>query len=308
MVEQAVKRFRRGKPAKPRDAVVRSLVPEERQVRLGWLREEECAARRRWSPQLGGVLQRERASFCACPPEGWQHPSDPTRDRLEFDMGSPEYGDEQPRHRVRLPGPVWLGRGPVTNRQYELFDAGHAREAEWQSASDRLDEHPVVNVSHHQAALFCRWLTGTGANGRYRLPTEVEWEFGCRAGRDGEGERYGVGDGRELTHADANFGYDEQRTTVVGTYAPNAWGLCDTHGNVWEWCADWYDKTWYQQRASAGGPPWPGDTGPPVGSFRVLRGGSWVSNDIRCRAAFRLHRTPEDRDDHIGFRVSWGGE
>ncbi|HBH50631.1 MAG TPA: hypothetical protein DDY91_01930 [Planctomycetaceae bacterium] len=308
LVQQTVRRAERGKSCTARDETVLSLLPEERLVKLGVLSAEALKARRQWSHQLAATMRQHRANYGACPPDGWRHPTDPTRAPLEFEMGSTEYSDEQPRHRVRLTAGFLMGRGPVTNRQFELFDRGHARIVNWQSVSDRLDEHPVVEVTHYQAELFCLWLTGGGRLGRFTLPTEVAWEYACRAGRDRLEDRYGVGNGRELTQEDANFEGTRGRTTRIDEYAPNAWGLCDLHGNVLEWCQDWYDPKWYAQRASNGPAPHPADGGPAVGSSRVVRGGSWYGGVIYCRSAYRSHYDPVSRDYYIGFRVCWRGE
>lgn len=181
-----------------------------------------------------------------------------------------------------MPGMVQISyeiaEAPVTNREYERFDPGHARCA----ASDQ-DDQPVVNVSWDDAVGYCKWLTEHDTEGRaYRLPTEVEWKYACRAGGKGE---YGMGrDGQEITIENLKdyAVYDANKTTPVGSRLPNAFGLYDMHGNVWEWCQDWYDAT--QQT-------------------RVLRGGSWTYHPGSLRVSCRYYDGPGSRIDDIGFRV-----
>jgi hypothetical protein len=256
--------------------------------------EQELGRRAR---EVGAVSEE----YLPCPRPGWRH-RDPQRDPLVFRMGAENERDNPPQwRRVK---PFHLQRGPVTVAQFGLFDRNY-RTLHAKGLSEYAPEPncPAIYVNWWDAWVYCRWL-GPG----FRLPTEVEWESACRAGRDQPGVRYGVGNGKELTPADANFGGGKGRTTAVGSYPPNDWGLYDTHGNVREWCGDWYDAAWLRRLKTSVEQPAGSDLGPPVGSFRVLRGGSWVNRDVYCRAAARVHRTPEGRDHGIGFRVSWGGE
>jgi formylglycine-generating enzyme required for sulfatase activity len=168
-------------------------------------------------------------------------------------------------------------------------------------------EHPVEQVSWEDANRFCRRLTErteAGHWGRmYRLPTEAEWEFACRAGT---GTIFHCGD--DLTSREANFnghypygrsarGPYLERTSPVGAFAPNAWGLHDMHGNVWEWCSDWFAEDFYAHS------PEQDPQGPDAGEKRVLRGGAWYYYGWFCRAAYRYRRRPEERLDSAGFRV-----
>jgi formylglycine-generating enzyme required for sulfatase activity len=140
----------------------------------------------------------------------------------------------------------------------------------------------------------------------YRLPSEAEWEYACRAGSASTAAfHYGP----TLTAAESNINSDPadhdppgpeplRRTCLVGQYAPNAFGLYDMHGNVWEWCLDWYDDTHYNERA-------PRDPrGPRSGLTRVIRGGSWGARWMHSRAARRHHCAPRDRIYGFGFRVA----
>jgi formylglycine-generating enzyme required for sulfatase activity len=130
----------------------------------------------------------------------------------------------------------------------------------------------------------------------YRLPTEAEWEYACRAGT-----RTAFASGEELTPEDGNFSTPDAeatQTTRVGSYRANLFGLYDLHGNVWEWCADWYRGSYYKSS-----PP-RDPAGPPAGEFRVLRGGSWRSQALTCRAAYRNALAPHHRDRYTGFRVA----
>jgi formylglycine-generating enzyme required for sulfatase activity len=157
---------------------------------------------------------------------------------------------------------------------------------------------PVESVSWEQAAEFCRRLSDLkeerDAGRRYRLPTEAEWEYACRAGT---ATAYSSGD--QLGPEHANFDSDDtlRRPRSCGTYEPNALGLYDMHGNVWEWCQDWYGENYY---ASS---PRTDPRGPEAGKTRVVRGGSWERKSAACRSAFRFNFVPQVRRSEIGFRV-----
>jgi formylglycine-generating enzyme required for sulfatase activity len=130
---------------------------------------------------------------------------------------------------------------------------------------------------------------------RARLPTEAQWEYACRAGTK---TRFCSGDAdaglADYTWYDANSG---KTTHPVGTKKPNAWGLFDCHGNVWEWCADWYGEDYYRKSL------WDDPTGPVTDAGRVLRGGSWRHSARACRSACRFINFPDYRYDYLGFRL-----
>jgi len=237
-----------------------------------------------------------------------------------FLMGSPEdeegrYEDEGPRHQVTITRPYWLGRGQVTQGQFRRvmgsnpshFSAsgGGAEEV----AGLDADALPVDRVTWNEAARFCQRLSSLHPGPAYRLPTEAEWEHACRAG-----SRVAFSCGAKLTSGLANFdgtrpygsrerGKYLKRTSPMGSYPPNAWGLFDMHGNVWEWCADWFDREYYAASPSAD------PEGPASGAEKVLRGGSYYYIGSSCRAAIRLDREPEARSNLDGFRVAlpWRG-
>jgi formylglycine-generating enzyme required for sulfatase activity len=214
---------------------------------------------------------------------------------LHFRMGSPpteaeRYADKE-LYETAVPRQFELACYPVTNQQYELFHPSHRERRDEYSSDDRC---PVVWVTWYDAWAFCHWLGPS-----YRLPSEKEWEFACRAGST---TPFHFGDA--LTSTQANFdGYYPyggapkgpylRRTTAVGSYPPNAWKLYDMHGNVWEWCDTWYD-------ASAA----VSDDPKHFGSARVLRGGSWLGNAGYARSAFRLDWRPSLSVNYGGFRVA----
>ena len=265
---------------------------------------------------LGGSQDADRAvaeslvseaSYARCP-------LDPADDGRPFRMGSPDDvgdKDEHPRHPV-IVSPFDMLRAPVTNRQFELFDPTHRWLRDEYSPDD---DCPVIRVNWHMAWLFCIWLSG-GGDRKYRLPTEAEWEYACRAGQDGERDFFHVGD--SLTSHQANFdgrfpypdggeqGPRRNRTTAAETFEANAWGLFDMHGNVWEWCADWFAEDYYktlQTASEASGQPAADPPGPALGSSRVLRGGSFYNYSDYCRSARRDPDDPVDRFSFIGFRL-----
>ena len=212
------------------------------------------------------------------------------------------YQAETPRHRVRV-SPFAMGRHPVTQEQW-LEVMGDLPEVE---ASLRGDRRPVVNVSWEEATRFCVELSQRSGS-RYRLPTEAEWEYAARAGTN---TAYWCGP--VLMPEVANYWWSHPygavkpqkelgRTWDVGSngYA-NPFGLADLHGNVWEWCSDWYGEKYYAECQAKGTVQDP--TGPGRGSTRVFRGGSWDYGAVRCRSAHRDWSDPGYRDDDLGFRL-----
>jgi formylglycine-generating enzyme required for sulfatase activity len=158
--------------------------------------------------------------------------------------------------------------------------------------------NPVDNVSWEDAVEFCKRLSALSeeqAAGRvYRLPTEAEWEYACRGGSTSTycfgGDKLRLG---EYAWFEENSG---KRTQAVGQKKPNAWGLYDMHGNVWEWCSDWDGKN---PEGALTDPQ-----GPRTGSFRVYRGGSWINHAAICRTAFRFTFNPTHRAGNLGFRLA----
>jgi formylglycine-generating enzyme required for sulfatase activity len=232
-----------------------------------------------------------------------------------FLMGSPPdeawHSDDEQQHEVEIMRAFGLGAHPVTVGQFRAFaQATGYGQTDWQAPGfPQDDSHPVVNVSWQDAQAFGAWLTQTESGRVYRLPSEAEWEYACRAGAP---EAYPVHVGEplhSLSSTQANFngkgpyggaakGPALRRTTPVGSYPPNAWGLFDLHGNVCEWCADRYGEEYYPQSPRQDPP------GPPEGSLRVIRGGGWRSAGQYCRSAFRDTDVPSDWDDALGFRVA----
>ena len=215
----------------------------------------------------------------------------------EFLMGS-ESGrsNEQPVHEVTLSQGYYLGQYPVTNREYALFlnslsgaDRRERTPKYWDNRRFNQADQPVVGVSWHDALAYCLW---SGS----RLPTEAEWEYACRAGSM---TAWSFGD----TESDLEkFGWYEKnsggQSQPVGTRLGNDWDLYDMHGNVWEWCADWFGENYYAES------PVVDPRGPERGDGRVLRGGSWDDVADVCRSAIRFDSQPEFRNDDFGFRVA----
>jgi formylglycine-generating enzyme required for sulfatase activity len=228
-----------------------------------------------------------------------------------FRMGSaasePERGDDEgPQHDITITRPFYVGIYPVTQRQYEaVMGSNPACFTMWKGGGP---DHPVERISWFDANEFCRRLSELPAEkaaGRvYRLPTEAEWEYACRAGTPTP-----VSTGLTLSAREANFngnypygnaerGAFLERTTRVGSYLPNPFGLYDMHGNVWEWCADWYSRSAYRDS------PRYDPQGPATGNLRVVRGGSCCTIGRFCRSAHRFGVAPGNRDHDVGMRVA----
>ena len=255
--------------------------------------------------------------------------------------------DEGPVHRVRISRAFWMGQHEVTVGQFRRFiqASGHVPESEadgtggygWRADYDPAavgrselfegrdrryawhhpgfaqgEDHPVTNVSWHDAQALADWLSRREGV-RYRLPTEAEWEYACRAGSR---TRYHSGDDPATLRGAANlFDHDSAQhwpalagqaapyrdgfafTAPVGSFAPNAWGLHDMHGNVWEWTADWHGDDYY-----AHAPP-VDPQGPPEGTVRVRRGGSWHTWPFYARCSYRNWSSASSRYTLIGIRL-----
>jgi len=211
-----------------------------------------------------------------------------------FMMGSNDGDyDERPVHNVTISRPFYIGRYEVTNSQYEQFDPDHAQ-LDHYGFSHGPDE-AVIMVSWEDANSFCEWLSAK--EGRpYRLPTEAEWEYACRAGTT---TRYNTGDDCECDkNQDGKKDGPDPVGLNIGNGPPNAWGLYDMHGNVEEWCSDWYGPYQPQNQTDP--------VGRAVGSIKVSRGGSHGTTRQYLRSANRMGTLPQDSSWMIGFRVAIG--
>lgn len=258
-----------------------------------------------------------------------------------------QLGDEAPVHKVRITRPFYLGRYEVTVGQFKRFLAasGYTPEAEvdgtggygynpaydpakseWGDAFDgrnpkyswrnpgfpQGDDHPVLNVTWNDAVAMSQWLSQQEGK-KYRLPTEAEWEYACRAGT--RTRYHGGNDPQSLLQSANTFDADAQKnwpqwqeyalaghdgfefTAPVGSFAPNALGLYDMHGNAWEWVADWYDDDYYAKS------PVDDPQGPVSGRVRVRRGGSWHTWSFYVRSSYRNWNSPETRYTLVGMRL-----
>ncbi len=213
----------------------------------------------------------------------------------EFMMGSPESeagrGDSETQRRVTIASPFSLGVHELTQSQYEqVMGINPSR--------FNVENYPVERVSWDVAVAFCEKLSALPeevAAGRvYRLPTEEEWEYACRAGSTTE---YSFGDDEKNLGRYAWFNGNSRSTTqAVGKKLPNDWGLYDMHGNVWEWCSD---RAGDYPKGAVTDP-----VGPSTGSVRVVRGGSWNNDAADCRTADHLMLDPTFRSNNLGFRLA----
>jgi formylglycine-generating enzyme required for sulfatase activity len=255
--------------------------------------------------------------------------------------------DESPVHRVHITRPFYIGQYEVTVGQFRNFlaasgyvpesvadgtggygynpnydpaasargDAFDGRDPKYSWSNPGFpqgDDHPVLNVTWNDAVALARWLS-VREGATYRLPTEAEWEYGCRAGTR---TRYGSGDDPESLREVANTFDAEAKedwlrwkgyalagsdgfafTAPVGSFMPNAWGLHDMHGNAWEWVSDWYADDYYARS------PIDDPQGPTTGDERVRRGGSWHTWALYARCGYRNWNTPSSRYTLVGIRL-----
>ena len=217
----------------------------------------------------------------------------------KFQMGSAESEggrhDDELRHEVHLTKWFYLSVHSVTQDQWHRLmgtkpwrGKKHVREGV---------KYPATYVTWNDAVEFCQKLTER-ERVEHRLPTEAEWEYACRAGAT---TAYSFGDNASSLN---DYGWYDENTWelrnkyahTVGKKRPNSWGLYDMHGNVWEWCADWYGE--YASGLVTG------PSGPAEGEYRVARGGSWDDSAYTCRSALRVRDDPADCSSGLGFRVA----
>lgn len=224
-------------------------------------------------------------------------------------MGSDEHeagrwDDEGPQHEVTITRGFWLGETPVTQKQWCALRPRNPSKFEG-------DDRPVENVTWLECVSFAGDLNAATLGLGAALPTEAQWEYACRAGRQSafnDGSSCTKPDGKDpaldrLGWFDKNSG---RETHPVKQKQPNDWGLYDMHGNVWEWCRDRWEENAYAARTSGiADPAQPSDD---PGAHRVVRGGSWGDQARFCRAAFRLDGLPGARFDGQGFRLAAGQE
>jgi formylglycine-generating enzyme required for sulfatase activity len=244
-------------------------------------------------------------------------------------------GDEQ-QHEVELTGAFYLGRHEVTQAEFKkvmgynpsyFSKDGKGKEGltyeygtpaggkEKVAGEESTGALPVENVSWDEAVEFCKKLSAeeqkANPGSTYRLPSEAEWEYACRGRASIDIKRIDPFHfGKSLSSTQANFngnhpygdaakGPYQERTRAVGSYKrANEFGLHDMHGNVWEWCADWYGDTYYEKG------PRKDPQGPAEGLYRVFRGGCWNDRGKNCRSARRSRTLPENRYGLLGFRVA----
>ena len=223
----------------------------------------------------------------------------------KFIMGSSETEkgreENETRHEVTISKPFYMGVTEVTQEQYEVVMGNNP-------STYKGKTNPVEMANWNDAVEFCKKLSAkTGKT--VQLPTEAQWDYACRAGSM---TRFSIGDQAEELHKYGNYcdksntdnlpwqdkehsdGFD--KTAPVGSFKPNAWGLYDMHGNIWEWCSDWNGD----YPAGAVTDP----TGPKDGCLRVLRGGSWYMSPQGCRSARRHGGNPDGPNGYSGFRVA----
>jgi len=255
----------------------------------------------------------------------------------EFMMGSPENEpgryDNETLHKVNLSKGFYMQTTTVTVAHWKAFvsETGYKSEAEtgggayawtgteWKKDKDKnwknpgfeqTEQCPVTCVSWNDAQEFVKWLNLKEGSDKYRLPTEAEWEYACRAGTTTP-FHFGKCLSTDQANYDGNYplegcpkGIFRKKTVPVGSFAPNAWGLYDMHGNVWEWCQD--NCNWDSDKKVVVTDTYIDGISDPLsekGSSRVLRGGGWLSDARYCRSAYRAYHSPGYRADCVGFRL-----
>jgi formylglycine-generating enzyme len=249
-------------------------------------------ARQAWAKHLGRRVEETIAlaggvkmTFALVPPG-------------KFPMGCPpgeaERDSDETQHRVTLTGSFYLGVHEVTQAQWQAVMGGNPSRFQGENL-------PVEQVSWDDCQEFCSKLGEKVGKRYFRLPTEAEWEYACRAGTTTP-LHFGATLGTDQANYDASYVYGSgkkglyrERTTPVGSFPANAWGLFDMHGNVWEWCQDWYGP--YASEAVED------PRGANSGDTRVLRGGSWLFYPGRCRSAGRDWRAATSRSFNVGCRL-----
>ncbi len=220
-----------------------------------------------------------------------------------FLMGSPknelERLDDEIQHPVTLTQGYWLAETACTQALWQAVMGNNP------AAFQESPNNPVEMVSWDDVQRFIAQLNGLVPGLNACLPTEAQWEYACRAGTTTPfsfGENITpeqVNYAGDYPYADGEKGLYRETTVPVGSLPPNPWGLFEMHGNVWEWCSDWYDGGYpYEAVIDPGGPT--------EGAYRVLRGGSWFFNGGYARSAFRLRFSPDFRYQDIGFRLALG--
>jgi formylglycine-generating enzyme required for sulfatase activity len=217
--------------------------------------------------------------------------------------GEVDRDDDEDQHRVTFPDDFWMGQFEVTQAQYQVITGQNP-------ATFKGAQNPVDSVSWDDARTFCKNISQSTGRA-YRLPTEAEWEYACRAGTNTP-FHYGQSITPDLVNYDGNYPYGNaakgnyrNKTTPVGSFPGNRWGLHDMHGNLWEWCQDeWHDS--YAEKPESlkqnGSIAWE-TTSSSSDTIRVLRGGSWLNNARNCRSANRSRFRTYDSYNLRGFRL-----
>lgn len=200
-----------------------------------------------------------------------------------FEMGNDDF---EPVHLVTV-NDFFISKYEVTFDEYDRFCEATGRNKSFDYGWGR-GNHPVINVTWNDAKAYCKWVGG-------RLPTEAEWEYAAKGGKKSKGYTFSGSDNiNDVAWYSDN---SNNRTKSVGKKQPNELGIYDMSGNVWEWCNDWYDDSYYSESPSID------PRGPDEGNFRILRGGSWYDPNYACRTAYRYASKPSKSNNIIGFRV-----
>ena len=211
----------------------------------------------------------------------------------ELLMGEPWFEDSRPAHRVRISRPFYIGIFPVMQKEWSKVMLTNP-------SKHKGSELPVENITWEECGELIKRLNEAARPAVFRIPSEAEWEHACRAGSR---TIFSFGDDeRDLALHGWFSANSKGQTHPVGQKKPNAWGIYDMHGNVCEWCADWFDREYY--RHFCGDETVADPAGPETGFERVLRGGSWDSDATGCYCGVRSFALPETKKPYIGLRIA----
>ena len=299
---QTISSTAKGRP----DLLLKSPTPPTFNALQGGSNKQAVTLQRSWAKHLGESVEFKNKigmTFVLIPPGEFIMGSLKSADELATDAGidATNFRDEHPRHRVKISQPYFLGKYEVTQKQWR--DLMNTQPWLFRGGAPQLnveigDDFPATCISWDDAIGYCKKLSELEGV-KYRLPTEAEWEYACRAGTNTtynfDISKQELGD--HAWYKNNTIATGKSHARQIGQKRANPFGLHDMYGNAWEWCSDWHGVDYYAKSAETD------PAGPDTGSFKVLRGSGWSDPAWRCRSAQRNYFPPEDGLFEFGFRV-----